>query len=195
MLTQTTQNPQADLQAQDRAHRIGQKKPVLVFRLVAGNTFEQRLLKAATAKRELEKIVVADDKFLGVSESSVAGLRKKAKAATLVDSIRKLEAEKVQLAVEGDEIISDANLEKLLDRSEAAMQRQRGWVSDRSGNELTSDNADGAQMAFEVTERTDEEADRERSIAGSAKGLTDPSFPATMRALFGADDTGVGDLA
>lgn len=162
LLTRRTQNPQADLQAQDRAHRIGQKKPVLIFRLVAGNTFEQRLLKTATAKRELEKIVVAEDKFLGVSESSLVGLRMKGKAATLVDSIRKLEAEKVQLAVQGDEIISDANLEKLLDRSEAAMKRERGWVSDRSGNELNADNADDAQMAFEVTERTlDEDTDRE----------------------------------
>jgi SWI/SNF-related matrix-associated actin-dependent regulator of chromatin subfamily A member 5 len=30
-------NPQADLQAQDRAHRIGQKRPVQVFRLVSEN--------------------------------------------------------------------------------------------------------------------------------------------------------------
>ena len=31
-------NPQMDLQAQDRAHRIGQKKPVKVFRLITEST-------------------------------------------------------------------------------------------------------------------------------------------------------------
>jgi hypothetical protein len=31
-------NPQVDLQAQDRAHRIGQKKPVNVFRLITERT-------------------------------------------------------------------------------------------------------------------------------------------------------------
>eukprot|EP01047_Picozoa_sp_COSAG01_P031115 COSAG01_NODE_2195_length_8181_cov_180.569414_6_plen_106_part_00 len=31
-------NPQMDLQAQDRAHRIGQKKPVKVFRLITEHT-------------------------------------------------------------------------------------------------------------------------------------------------------------
>lgn len=34
--------PQADLQAQDRAHRIGQKKPVNIYRLVTQGTIEVR---------------------------------------------------------------------------------------------------------------------------------------------------------
>ncbi|KAI9455636.1 hypothetical protein HD554DRAFT_2147733 [Boletus coccyginus] len=34
------QNPQMDIRAQDRAHRIGQTKPVLVFRLVTARTIE-----------------------------------------------------------------------------------------------------------------------------------------------------------
>ncbi|EEP79580.1 hypothetical protein UREG_04426 [Uncinocarpus reesii 1704] len=37
-------NPQQDLQAQDRAHRIGQTKPVLVYRLATRGTVEQRSL-------------------------------------------------------------------------------------------------------------------------------------------------------
>ena len=37
-------NPQVDLQAQDRAHRIGQTRPVHVYRLVTeGKTFQVRL--------------------------------------------------------------------------------------------------------------------------------------------------------
>jgi SNF2 family DNA or RNA helicase len=33
-------NPQMDLQAMDRAHRIGQKNPVNVYRLITENTVE-----------------------------------------------------------------------------------------------------------------------------------------------------------
>ena len=36
-------NPHADLQAMDRCHRIGQQRPVLVFRLATGNSIEVRL--------------------------------------------------------------------------------------------------------------------------------------------------------
>uniref|UniRef100_A0A8C7N8D2 Proliferation-associated SNF2-like protein n=1 Tax=Oncorhynchus kisutch TaxID=8019 RepID=A0A8C7N8D2_ONCKI len=51
-------NPQADLQAQDRCHRIGQTKPVVVYRLVTANTIDQKILERASAKRKLEKMVI-----------------------------------------------------------------------------------------------------------------------------------------
>ncbi len=46
-------NPQQDLQAQDRVHRIGQTKPVIIYRLVSANTVESRILEKAGAKRRL----------------------------------------------------------------------------------------------------------------------------------------------
>ena len=52
------QNPQADLQAQDRCHRIGQTKPVVVYRLVTADTIDQRVIDRAGAKRKLEKLVI-----------------------------------------------------------------------------------------------------------------------------------------
>ena len=53
------QNPQMDIQAQDRAHRIGQTRPVLVFRLVTAHTIETRIMQRATEKRKLEALVIA----------------------------------------------------------------------------------------------------------------------------------------
>ena len=44
-------NPQADLQAQDRCHRIGQKKPVLVYRLCNAGTVEEKILERAVSWR------------------------------------------------------------------------------------------------------------------------------------------------
>lgn len=51
-------NPQADLQAMDRAHRIGQKKQVHVFRLVTDNSVEEKILERATQKLKLDQLVI-----------------------------------------------------------------------------------------------------------------------------------------
>jgi len=51
-------NPQADLQAQDRAHRIGQKRPVQVFRLVTEHTIEEKVVERAQQKLKLDAMVV-----------------------------------------------------------------------------------------------------------------------------------------
>jgi SNF2 family DNA or RNA helicase len=46
-------NPAAEDQAADRAHRIGQTRPVFVYRLVAKNTVEERILALQERKRDL----------------------------------------------------------------------------------------------------------------------------------------------
>ena len=42
----------------DRAHRIGQTKPVLVFRLATAHSVEGRLLQRANSKLMLERLVI-----------------------------------------------------------------------------------------------------------------------------------------
>lgn len=51
-------NPQADLQAMDRAHRIGQKKQVQVFRFVTENAIEEKVLDRAAQKLRLDQLVI-----------------------------------------------------------------------------------------------------------------------------------------
>ena len=51
-------NPQMDLQAQDRAHRIGQTKEVTVFRLVTESTVEEKIVERAEKKLYLDAAVV-----------------------------------------------------------------------------------------------------------------------------------------
>ncbi len=46
-------NPAVEDQASDRAHRIGQQRPVTVYRLVAKGTVEERILELHRSKREL----------------------------------------------------------------------------------------------------------------------------------------------
>ena len=46
-------NPAVEDQASDRAHRIGQKRPVTILRLVAENTIEEKIVKLHHLKRDL----------------------------------------------------------------------------------------------------------------------------------------------
>ncbi|KAG1823802.1 SNF2 family N-terminal domain-containing protein [Suillus subaureus] len=51
-------NPQADLQAMDRAHRIGQTKQVYVFRFITEDSVEERMLERAAQKLRLDQLVI-----------------------------------------------------------------------------------------------------------------------------------------
>ena len=51
-------NPQMDLQAMDRAHRIGQKKQVREYRLITKNTMEEKLVEKQTKKLKLDSLVI-----------------------------------------------------------------------------------------------------------------------------------------
>lgn len=61
-------NPQADLQAMDRAHRIGQTKPVSVYRLVTEGTVEQKIVERAMMKLKLDAVVVQSGRLVEKSK-------------------------------------------------------------------------------------------------------------------------------
>jgi SWI/SNF-related matrix-associated actin-dependent regulator of chromatin subfamily A member 5 len=58
VLYDSSYNPHVDLQAQDRAHRIGQTKQVHVYRIVAESSFEERVLMRARQKMMLDRLVI-----------------------------------------------------------------------------------------------------------------------------------------
>merc|ERR1711992_117803 len=51
-------NPQMDLQAMDRAHRIGQKKQVRVYRILTENTVDEKIAERAAVKLRLDRMVI-----------------------------------------------------------------------------------------------------------------------------------------
>ncbi|XP_013135017.1 PREDICTED: chromatin-remodeling complex ATPase chain Iswi isoform X2 [Papilio polytes] len=57
-------NPQMDLQAMDRAHRIGQMKQVRVFRLITDNTVEEKIVERAEVKLRLDKLVIQSGRLV-----------------------------------------------------------------------------------------------------------------------------------
>lgn len=80
-------NPQADLQAMARAHRIGQKKPVSIYRLVSKETVEEEVLERARNKLMLEFITIQR----GVTDKEKKELREKAVKAGKIDDPRSSE--------------------------------------------------------------------------------------------------------
>lgn len=57
-------NPQADLQAIDRAHRIGQTKQVRVFRLITANTVDEKIVEVAERKLRLDHLVIQQGRMV-----------------------------------------------------------------------------------------------------------------------------------
>ncbi|KAI9854843.1 MAG: hypothetical protein M1824_006533, partial [Vezdaea acicularis] len=56
-------NPHQDLQAQDRAHRIGQKNEVRILRLISSNSVEEKILERAQFKLNMDGKVIQAGKF------------------------------------------------------------------------------------------------------------------------------------
>nr|WP_294690286.1 DEAD/DEAH box helicase [uncultured Friedmanniella sp.] len=54
-------NPAAEAQAVDRTHRIGQDKTVMVYRMVAQDTIEQKVMELKARKGELFRAVLGED--------------------------------------------------------------------------------------------------------------------------------------
>merc|ERR1711892_190527 len=62
-------NPMKDLQAMDRAHRIGQKKVVNVYRLITRNTLEEKIMSLQKFKLHTARTVITTD------NSSIASMQ------------------------------------------------------------------------------------------------------------------------
>uniref|UniRef100_A0A8B9UZH3 DNA helicase n=1 Tax=Anas zonorhyncha TaxID=75864 RepID=A0A8B9UZH3_9AVES len=65
-------NPQNDLQAQARCHRIGQSKAVKVYRLITRNSYEREMFDKASLKLGLDKAVLQS---MSGREGNIAGVR------------------------------------------------------------------------------------------------------------------------
>ena len=71
-------NPAAEDQAADRAHRIGQDKPVFIHRIIAMNTVEERILELQSKKRRISQAALGET-------SQTASITKKELLALLVE--------------------------------------------------------------------------------------------------------------
>ena len=108
-------NPQQDLQAMDRCHRIGQTKPVLVLRLITSNSVEERMLQRAESKLKLERLVIKKGAFVQDDMD--------AKISFSVEEMKEILSHQVGSSTVKDCEISEEDLDRILDRSEMAKYR------------------------------------------------------------------------
>jgi superfamily II DNA or RNA helicase len=68
-------NPAAEAQAVDRAHRIGQQRQVMVYRLVAKDTIEEKVMALKESKRALFDAVMDGDGTMATSSLTASDVR------------------------------------------------------------------------------------------------------------------------
>ncbi|KAJ3123972.1 hypothetical protein HK098_001458 [Nowakowskiella sp. JEL0407] len=131
-------NPQMDLQAQDRVHRIGQTKPVVVFRFISANSVESKILEKANAKRKLEKLVIHKGEFKGSQKYYESKSLCSTDDLAQILATEEFEAIQNNREMEKDEwttenVLSDAEVERLMDRSEENMVGKKNYLDGGEG--------------------------------------------------------------
>lgn len=110
-------NPQADLQAMARAHRIGQKKHVMIYRFVAKDTVEEQVLERARKKMILEYAIIS----LGTTSSGGDGKQNNSAdppSTTELSEILKFGAASMFQAGGNQKKLEALNLDDVLDHAE-----------------------------------------------------------------------------
>ncbi|GAA5945416.1 hypothetical protein JCM10213_005973 [Rhodosporidiobolus nylandii] len=105
-------NPHQDLQAQDRAHRIGQKKEVRILRLVTERSVEEHVMAGAARKIEMDKKIIQAGRYDNKSTAEERDAFLKAL----------LEADDEAEAAEGDD---DADEAEMLNEAIARTEEER----------------------------------------------------------------------
>jgi len=154
-------NPHNDIQALSRAHRIGQKNKVMIYRFVTRNTVEERVTQVAKKKMMLTHLVVQPGMSGGASGK--ANLSKKE-----IDDILKFGTEDLFNTEEGadeeDIVYDDKAVNDLLDRSQEGIEEKESWA-----NEYLS--------SFKVaTYQTKGEAEEEVEVLKEQAENTDPAY-------------------
>ena len=83
-------NPHQDSQAQDRCHRIGQYRPVLVYRLLTVGSVEIEMMEKQISKKKLERLTIHGGDYRKAGERSSAQLTIKKLRELLDDDVKNL---------------------------------------------------------------------------------------------------------
>ncbi|XP_070688017.1 chromodomain-helicase-DNA-binding protein 1-like [Pempheris klunzingeri] len=129
-------NPQNDLQAAARCHRIGQNRPVKVVRLLARDTVEEIMYSRAVSKLHLTNTVMEEGRFslLDQAQSAAAGLQ--------LSEILKFGIDKLLSSEESS--VQDVKLEKILGPSHDGQ-----WLDDEGFTSLREEEEDEEEKGSE----------------------------------------------
>lgn len=136
-----------DLQAQDRAHRIGQRSDVSVFRLITNSPVEEKILSRATEKLSVSELVVESGQFNKDSVDNDNSLERKRMMEVLLTDFDTLNREKGVVSEksgsdggedddDGSESSDKEDLNELLSNNEADYQLYAAYDKKREEDGL-----------------------------------------------------------
>ncbi|KAH7920364.1 hypothetical protein BV22DRAFT_1039935 [Leucogyrophana mollusca] len=131
-------NPQADLQAMDRAHRIGQTKQVYVFRFITEDSVEERMLERAAQKLRLDQLVIQQ------------GRTQTSKAASKDELLEMITAgaEKI-INSTGDELLINDDIDAIIQRGEERTQELSSKYEGLNLEDLSNFKTDSSVQQWE----------------------------------------------
>ncbi|XP_044733897.1 lymphoid-specific helicase-like [Chrysoperla carnea] len=108
-------NPQADVQAQDRCHRIGQTKPVVIYKFLSLGTIDEKIYKNGEMKRRLEKVIIQNSRLQKSNYTKARSVDKD----DLLKLLKSLESTReVRSSNSNISVLTTAELDELMDRSD-----------------------------------------------------------------------------
>ncbi|KAL9052036.1 MAG: hypothetical protein Q9162_005655 [Coniocarpon cinnabarinum] len=196
-------NPQADLQAMARAHRIGQTKPVTIYRFVSRDTIEEEILERARNKLLLEYITIQR----GFNQKETNEFKKKmqsegrsmeeAKGAEDISRILQKRGKKMFEQASNQKKLEDLDIDAVLEHAEETKTQQMEGVGAMNDDEflnqfayedITMDKddwdsiipkSDRDRLADEDRKRKDAELARKMNEEGAPRSAKSKSFAAT----------------
>ncbi|EGZ22731.1 hypothetical protein PHYSODRAFT_388148, partial [Phytophthora sojae] len=176
-------NPQNDLQAQARCHRIGQKKSVKIYRLLTSKTYELHMFHKASLKLGLDQAVLGGIK----NDDPVAKLKGSAKTSKPNDRMSKEEIENLlkhgayemfkeqeSEAEAASKKFGEESIDQILSRSTTIVHDP---TRDADGNEKKNAMSSFSKATFVSSTNPDEEVD-----------IDDPNFWTKVIGLNGVEE-------
>ena len=109
---------QIDAQAQDRCYRIGQNRPVAVYRLLTVNSVDVEMMEAQISKNKLARMAISGGDFRKAGKRSMGDFSVSNLSNLLEDDIKDLQAKGGDVE---DMKIDEKEFEEIIDRLTTSM--------------------------------------------------------------------------
>ncbi|QRV76715.1 SNF2 family amino-terminal protein [Ceratobasidium sp. AG-Ba] len=176
-------NPHADLQAQDRAHRIGQKNSVVILRFITERSVEEHMLARAKQKLDMDGKVIQAGRFDNQSSAAES------------EAVLRMMLEADNEEVNEDTVMDDDEINQIIARTDVELERfktmdyERDLAEEREWREAGNRGPKPDRMVtFQELPEAVGRGARERKAVSYNDGLTDDQWAMALEEGEDLDD-------